>query len=78
MDHKEKRGLDNVTHEEHHASSDSEVMHDANILGDKEYAKEEAMHFGHLSEEELRLEKKLRLRIDFIIMPFVVVVRLMC
>ena len=75
MDDSEKRGLETTTHKEH-APSDSEVTHDANILGDKEHAIEEAMHWGHLSEEELRLEKKLRLRIDLIIMPFVVLVRL--
>ena len=76
MDHKEKPGLENATHEEEHAPSDSEVTHDATIMGDKEHDMNEAMQYGHLSEEELRLEKKLRLRIDLTIMPFVVVVGL--
>ena len=48
---------------------------DHEILGDNTHAKEDAMHYGHLSEEELLLEKKLRRRIDFTIMPMVVLVR---
>ena len=74
MDDPEKRALEDATHVEK-TRSDSEVIHDGAILGDKQHAIEDAMHFGHLSEEELILQKKLLRRIDFVIMPMVVLVR---
>jgi hypothetical protein len=55
----------------------NEVMHDKDILGTDENAKQNAMHFGKLSEEELILQKKLRRKIDSVIMPMVVLVRLL-
>jgi hypothetical protein len=53
----------------------NEVMHDKDILGTDENAKQNAIHFGKLSEEELVLQKKLRRKIDSVIMPMVVLVR---
>ena len=38
---------------------------------------EEAIHLSALSEEEKKLEKKLRLKIDTLIMPLVILVYLM-
>ena len=58
-------------------AGDTKVIHDAEILGDKDRAKEDAMHFGHLSPEELLQEKKLKRKIDSVIMPMVVMVRVL-
>ncbi len=53
-------------------------IHDAELLGDKSRTShDEAMHWGALTEEELVIEKKLRLRVDFLIMPLVILVYLM-
>ncbi|KIV82828.1 hypothetical protein PV11_04901 [Exophiala sideris] len=55
-----------------------EKIQDADLLGDKaDVSYEERMHWGALSEEELAIEKKLRFRIDAIIMPLVILVYLM-
>ena len=54
--------------------TNAEFLHDKDILGENEHAQEDAMHFGHLSDEELVLEKKLRRKIDSTIMPVVVLV----
>lgn len=55
-----------------------EILRDADVLGDKaEVAHDDAMHFGELTEEELAIEKKLVMKIDFLIMPLVVLVYLM-
>ncbi|KAF2720122.1 MFS transporter [Polychaeton citri CBS 116435] len=54
-----------------------EEKHDHNILGDVDRAKDDAMHFGHLSAEELAIELKLRKRIDTLIMPLVILVYLL-
>lgn len=52
-------------------------VHDKDIVGDASKARADAQHFGHLSEEELVLEKKLRRKIDAVIMPTVILVYLM-
>lgn len=53
-------------------------LNDAEIMGDKVViSHEEQMHWGELTEEELAIEKKLRFRIDFTIMPLVILVYLM-
>ena len=49
-------------------------MHDKELTGGGD--KEEAMHFGELSQEELMAQKKLLRRIDSVIMPMVVLVSL--
>lgn len=59
---------------EKRASIDGGV-HDKDLVGDK--ARADAEQYGHLSEEELVLEKKLRRKIDMIIMPTVILVYLM-
>ncbi|KAK6440620.1 hypothetical protein LTR95_003152 [Oleoguttula sp. CCFEE 5521] len=53
-----------------------EVLHDHDVLG-KDVTREQAMHFGALTEEELVIEKKLRRKIDALVMPIVVSVYLM-
>ena len=50
-------------------------VHDKDLVGNK--ARADADHYGHLSEEELRQEKKLVRKIDAIIMPTVILVYLM-
>ena len=53
-------------------------IQDAEVLGDKANAShEERMHWGALTEEELVVEEKLRLRVDCLIMPMVILVYLM-
>lgn len=55
----------------------NEVLRDHDVLGEKEYTTEEAMHFGELTPDELVTQKKLRRRIDSLIMPLVILVYLM-
>lgn len=55
--------------------SEGGEIHDKDIVGSKDRA--DAEHYGHLSEEELVLEKKLRRKIDIVIMPTVILVYLM-
>ena len=51
---------------------------DTETMGDKvDVSHEEGMHWGALTEEELVVEKKLRIRIDCLIMPMVILVYLM-
>jgi hypothetical protein len=53
-------------------------LRDQDLVGEKqEVAHQEALHHGKLSEEELEIEKKLRKRIDWRIMPLVILVYLM-
>lgn len=42
-----------------------------------EAVRQEAMHHGHLSAEELEIEKKLRRKIDARIMPVLITIYLM-
>ena len=54
------------------------TMRDEELLGDKAHmTHEEIMHFGELTPEERAIEKKLLRKIDFLIMPLVVLVYLM-
>ena len=49
----------------------SNTVADHELLGDKaNISHDEAMHFGVLTEEELAIEKKLRRKIDTLIMYF--------
>lgn len=59
---------------EKRASIDGGV-HDKDVVGGKSHA--DADRYGHLSEEELVLEKKLKRKIDLVIMPTVILVYLM-
>ncbi|KAI7242232.1 permease of the major facilitator superfamily [Hortaea werneckii] len=52
-----------------------EVIHDHDVTG--KAAEAEASHIGHLTEEEKAVEKKLRRKIDSLIMPLVILVYLM-
>ena len=57
---------------------DRKEFHDHDVLGEKaEVTHEERMHWGHLTEDELVIEKKLRRKIDALIMPCVIMVYLM-
>jgi len=57
---------------------DKKLVADHVVLGVKATAShEEAMHFGQLTDEELILEKRLRRKIDTLIMPLVIFVYLM-
>ena len=56
----------------------ADLFRDHNVLGEKQsLSHHEAVHLGELSEEELTLEKKLRKKIDLLIMPLVILVYLM-
>jgi len=58
--------------------AESKRVTDHELLGDKlQVAHSEVMHFGQLTEEELVIEKKLRRKIDSLIMPLVILVYLM-
>ena len=59
-------------------SENGKVLHDQDVLGTKADAShEERMHWGALTEEELVIEKKLKLRVDFLIMPLIILIYLM-
>ena len=60
------------------------VFNDHDVMGPEfndpehlETAREEALHHGHLSAEELEIEKKLRRKIDMRIMPVLITIYLM-
>lgn len=55
----------------------SEHVHDHDILDDEKTAGETAEHLRKLTPEELVIEKKLRKKIDLLIMPLCVLVYLM-
>lgn len=58
---------------EHH-----EQLRDNELLGTKaEASHEERMHWAALTDEEKVVERKLRLRIDFLVMPLVILIYLM-
>ena len=52
-------------------------LYDHDITGGKHVTREEAMHWGELTPEELVIEKKLRRRVDSLIMPLIIMVYLM-
>lgn len=57
---------------------DRKEVHDHDVFGEKvEITHSERMHFGQLTEDELIIEKKLRRKIDALIMPCVILVYLM-
>lgn len=62
--------------EKHHIGH-HDAVHDKKLMGENFDVKEQAMHFGKLSEEELIDEKRLKKKIDSVIMPMVVLVYLM-
>lgn len=54
------------------------TLRDSELIGEKaETAREEVLHHGTLSPEELEVENKLRRKIDIRIMPLVILVYLM-
>jgi MFS family permease len=58
--------------------ADSKYVTDHELIGEKlDLSHSEVMHFGQLTEEELVIEKKLRRKIDSLIMPLVILVYLM-
>lgn len=57
---------------------ESKTIADSELMGGKAgVSHEEAMHFGTLTPDELIIEKKLKRKIDMLIMPLVVLVYLM-
>ena len=54
--------------------SQKEVVHDNEILGGANVTREDAMHMGELTPEEQANAKKLRRKIDGMIMPLVMTV----
>ncbi len=61
---------------EHSDIGHQEAMRDHDVLGHGNATREDAMHWGELTEEEKVHEKKLKRKIDFMIMPLVMLVRL--
>ena len=60
------------------SSDDKPYLTDRDLLGDKAgISHDEVQHVSRLTEEELVIEKKLRRRIDSLIMPLVILVYLM-
>lgn len=60
------------------ADTERNPLRDDDIIGDKaQVSHDEAMHWGELTEEELVIQKKLRRKIDTLIMPLVMLVYLM-
>jgi hypothetical protein len=58
--------------------SGEDFMQEQDVLGHKaNVSHDEGMHFGELTEDELVIEKKLRRKIDLLIMPLVILVYLM-
>ena len=61
-----------VSHDRGH--SHKEVLHDHDVLGNTQVTKEDATHAAELTAEEHALERKLRIKIDLMIMPWVILV----
>ena len=59
---------------EKHAIGHNELLHDHDVLGNKEVRKEDAQHAAELTAEEKALERKLRIKVDIMIMPWVILV----
>jgi hypothetical protein len=56
----------------------TEVVTDKELMAEKgDIAHEEVFHLSQLTEEEKQIERKLRIRIDSLIMPMVILVYLM-
>lgn len=59
-------------------ADEEKVLHDTDAMGEKaEIAHEEVVRLAELTPEEKVIEKKLRRRIDSLILPFVITVYLM-
>lgn len=57
---------------------DEQIISDAEAMGEKaELSHEEVVHVAELTPEEKVIERKLRLRIDTLVMPLVVLVYLL-
>ena len=70
--------------EQHNAMSVEKDYKDHDVMGHNlddpeqiEAIRQEALHHGHLSAEELEIEKKLRRKIDMRIMPVLITIYLM-
>lgn len=59
---------------EKYDESSKEGTHDHDVTGNTSATPEDAMHMGALTEEEEVLAKKLRIKIDLLIMPLVILV----
>ena len=59
---------------EKHNEMRKESLHDHEILGNTNVTREDAMHMGALTEEEEVIARKLRIKIDMLIMPLVILV----
>ena len=64
--------------EKHHGNErrGSNTIADHEILGSNKVEHDEALHLSQLTPDELVLQKKLRKKIDMLIMPMVVLVSL--
>jgi hypothetical protein len=61
---------------EKHGINHNEVIHDHDVIGNAHVSKEDAEHAAELSSEEAYTAKKLRIKIDLMIMPWVILVRM--
>lgn len=59
------------------ADTKTNMISDQEIVGKVNTEQDEAVHVAGLSEEEKKLEKKLVRKIDFIIMPMILLVYLL-
>lgn len=57
-----------------HGINHNETMHDHDVLGGTHVTKEDAEHAAELTAEEAALTRKLRIKIDLMIMPWVILV----
>lgn len=72
-----KHGAETQVHNDvaKHAIDHNEVLHDHDVLGNASVTKEDATHAAELTAEEIAVEKKLKRKIDLMIMPWVILVR---
>jgi hypothetical protein len=63
-----------VIADDENGSTRHALLHDHDVLGRTNVTREYAIHMGDLTEEELMHEKKLRRKIDAMIMPLVMLV----
>ena len=74
MADKIENGTYGTGHDQKADLSHHEVLHDRDILGDGNISREDALHYGALTEEERMHEMKLKKKIDLMIMPLVMLV----
>ena len=60
---------------EKHGINHNETIHDHDVIGNNNVSKQDAEHAAELSHEEAYTAKKLRIKIDLMIMPWVILVR---